>query len=64
MDKIDLDKRDRGNIYREDADNVHALAVNAEDINTDELPEALVEAVEGMIRTGTRRAYVVIRIER
>lgn len=64
MDKIDLDQRDRHNIYKEDATNVFAVATNAEELDDSDVAESLEEAKQHMLRTGERITYVVIRIER
>ena len=63
MDKIQLDQRDRKNLYKEDATNVFALATAPSDINDHDPFVALEEAVEHMRQTGERKAYVVIKIE-
>lgn len=67
MDKIDLDTRDRRNLYREDVNNVFVLAMSADEGAVDavaDVVEGLSDAVEHLQQTGQRFAYVVIRIER
>lgn len=64
MDKIDLDQRDRKNLYMPDAQNVVALTTASDEIDDSGIADALVDAVDEMRRTGQRFAYVVIRIER
>lgn len=62
MEEINLDKSDRGNLYKEDAINVKAFIMNADDddIDTSDLEDAANE----MTARGDRVAYVVVKIVR
>lgn len=66
MDKIQLDNRDRRNLYREDAQNVVAITTTSDQLDDPDgdVESALSDAVEEMNRTGQRFAYVVVKIER
>lgn len=67
-EKIDLDKSDRGNLYREDADNVFVVEMTVQEArdwfdempNIHELTDALDEA-QGYVhsRKGARSFFVV-----
>lgn len=65
MEKIDLNIRDRRNIYREDADNVTAVEVDInEKIDLHEIDDQLTEITDNMRQQGNRFAYLVMKISR
>lgn len=69
-DKIDLDKSDRGNIYKEDASNVSAIEMTADEcsefLDDGETPAKLqteLDELQAKVAGGAeRRAYLIIKI--
>jgi hypothetical protein len=67
MDKIQLDTRDRRNLYREDSENVFAVGISSDEPAVEligDVVETLTDAIDTLRQTGGRFAYVVMRIER
>lgn len=68
MDSINLDKRDRGNIYKEEATNILSYEATVDEVrdmvdgDVDELLEQLDEA-QGKVHSGTEDVvYFIIKI--
>ncbi len=68
-ESISLTKSDRGNIYKEDADNVWAVELTLEEArdlagsyDLDELDGAIDEAQGHVFQEKAHRAYVIIKI--
>lgn len=66
MDRIDLNTRDRRNLFAEGADNVIALETSTGEIAESDadgpLIDALQEAYDQIAASGQRFAYVVIKV--
>lgn len=65
MEKIDLDKQDRSNIYKEYAHNVIALEASADEMLAFDSDEAFDDALTDahkLMRNGQRRAYIIIKV--
>lgn len=63
MEKIDLNTRDRRNIYATDADNVAAYEVSIdENVDIQDLDAALGEVSDQMKQRGNRFGYIVLKI--
>jgi len=63
METGQIDKRDRSNLYREDAENIFVVETDPTDIDDlSHVEDRLTDAVDHLNQTGERRAYVVIKV--
>lgn len=70
-DKVDLDERDRKNLYRATADNIHVVEVSHVDlrnaigaIGIEEIDDAFDEAQGQVLSQNEDRSYIVIKVVR